>query len=177
METPVRVIGLGNVLMGDDGLGPWVIHHLESHYTFPPRVSVLDAGTPGGDLIPYLHGAEVLILVDTVKAQGAPGELRTYRKEDILRHPPQPRVSPHDPGLKEALLTLDFSGGGTEHVYLVGIIPGPIEKTVQLAPAVRAAIPAAAAEVVAELERIGCPPAPRPHPSTDPPWWDVEDIP
>ena len=49
----VRVLGLGNVLMGDDALGPWVVHHLVSTYDFPPEVAVVDVGTPGLDLVPY----------------------------------------------------------------------------------------------------------------------------
>ena len=62
----VRVLGLGNVLMGDDALGPWVIHFLVETYAFPPEVEVVDVGTPGLDLVPYVAGPCGIILVDTV---------------------------------------------------------------------------------------------------------------
>ena len=174
METPVRVLGLGNVLMGDDGLGPSVVHHLETHFDFPPAVTVLDTGTPGLDLVPFLFGAESVILVDTVRAEGAPGEIRIYRKDDILRHvPTSPRVSPHDPGLKETLLSLEFGGRAPADVVLVGVIPGRVEKSIDLSPPVRAAIPEAARAVLAELERLGQPGRPREHPDATPPWWQT----
>jgi hydrogenase maturation protease len=101
--APVGVFGLGNVLMGDDALEPTVIAHLLAGFDFPPEVHVEDLGTPGLDLHPHLAKREALVLIDVVKSEGEPGELRLYRKEEILRHAPGPRVSPHDPGVKEAL--------------------------------------------------------------------------
>ncbi len=120
----ITVVGLGNVLMGDDALGPYAVRVLEAGYEFPAGTQVLDLGTPGLDLQPYITGLDALILVDTVSSKGEPGEVRTYRKPDILRHAPQPRLSPHDPGVKEALLTAEFEGTAPAEVYLVGVIPG-----------------------------------------------------
>lgn len=91
-EANVAVVGLGNVLMGDDALGPTVIKVLEAEYEFPRGVSVQDLGTPGLDLTPYLAGVRALIVVDTVQASGAPGEVRLYRRDEILKHPPQARL-------------------------------------------------------------------------------------
>ena len=69
-----------------------------------------DLGTPGLDLVPWVTDLEALILVDTVRSEAPPGTIRLYRRDDILKHPPQTRLSPHDPGLKEALLTAEFAG-------------------------------------------------------------------
>jgi len=77
------VIGLGNVLMGDDAFGPSVVESLETAYEFPPGVTVLDGGTPGLNLMPLMMDYEALIVVDTVKAKGRVGEMRLYRKEDL----------------------------------------------------------------------------------------------
>jgi len=90
-SASVGVFGLGNVLMGDDALGPTVIAHLVAGFDFPPEVHVEDLGTPGLDLHPHLAGLDALILIDVVKAEGEPGELRLYGKEEILRHAPGPR--------------------------------------------------------------------------------------
>jgi hydrogenase maturation protease len=171
-EANVAVLGLGNVLMGDDALGPTVIKVLEAEYEFPTGVSVQDLGTPGLDLTPYLAGVEALIVVDTVRASGAPGEVRLYRRDEILKHPPQPRLSPHDPGLKEALLTMEFSGSGPREVLLVGVIPAEVRTGVGLSQAVRAAVPAAVAEVVQELARLEVAPRPRPAPAPADLWWE-----
>ena len=172
-SVPIGVFGLGNVLMGDDALGPTVIAHLLAGYDFSTEVLVEDLGTPGLDLHPHLAGRRKLILVDVVKSQGEPGELRLYRKDEILRHAPGVRVSPHDPGVKEALLALQFAGDESEDILLVGVIPGEVGHAVSMTAAVRAAVPAAAAAVLEELERLGYPAEPR-NPRGEPDlWWEA----
>jgi len=170
--APVRVIGLGNVLMGDDALGPWVVEELLAGWDFPEGVSVLDVGTPGLDLTPYLADATAVFIVDTVKSDVPPGTLRIYDRDALLRHPPPPRLSPHDPGLTEALLSLDFAGCAPRDVVLVGVVPEKIEKRVGLTPRVRAAVDRAGAEIVDRLGRIGLPPRRRPG-GPFAPWWEA----
>ena len=172
--APVGVFGLGNVLMGDDALGPTVIAHLLAGFEFPEGVHVEDLGTPGLDLHPHLAGRRKLILVDVIKSKGDPGELRLYQKDEILKHAPGVRVSPHDPGVKEALLALQFAGGEPEEILLVGVIPGEVGHTVGMTDALRAAVPSVVAAVLEELERWGCPAQPRdPCPEPDL-WWEAD---
>ena len=96
----VGVLGLGNVLMGDDAFGPWVVQMLLAGYEFPEGVSVEDLGTPGLDLMPYVTDLEALVLVDTVRSGAPPGTVRLYRRDELLKHAPWPRLSPHDPGVE-----------------------------------------------------------------------------
>jgi hydrogenase maturation protease len=168
----VAVLGLGNVLMRDDALGPYVVRRLEARYAFPDDVTLQDLGTPGLDLHPFITGQEALIIVDTVKSDGPAGEIRTYRRDEILRHPPGPRVSPHDPGIKEALLSLEFAATGPSEVLLVGVIPGPVEAGVGLSPAVRAAVERVETEVLGELERLGHAARPIDPPREPDLWWE-----
>jgi len=168
----VGVVGLGNVLMRDDAAGPYVVRRLEAAYEFPEGVELLDLGTPGLDLHPFLEGLDFLILLDTVRSDGKPGEIRTYGRDEILKHPPQPRVSPHDPGVKEALLALEFAGGGPRHVLLIGVLPGEVGQGIGLSPAVQAAVPAIEAAVLRALHEHGIESAPR-RPSAAPDiWWE-----
>jgi hydrogenase maturation protease len=167
----VGVIGLGNVLMGDDAFGPWVVQTLLAGYEFPDGVSVEDLGTPGLDLMPYLADLDALVLVDTVRAEAPPGTLRLYRRDEILRHPPQARLSPHDPGVKEVLLTMEFAGRGPREVLLVGAVPAETAMGVHLSPAVREAVPLAVAEVLRELEGLGRPARRRASPLAPDIWW------
>jgi hydrogenase maturation protease len=171
MTVPVRVIGLGNVLMGDDALGPWVIHHLASVYELSDAVQLVDAGTPGLDLTPYLSGARAIVLVDTVKSEGAPGELRLYRRDQLLKLAPPPRLSPHDPGVSETLQLLELSGEGPEELLLVGVIPDRVTTGVGLTPRVKAAVETAAELVLLELVRLGAPVERRPGHVPEP-WWE-----
>ena len=172
MSPPrVGVIGLGNVLMGDDAFGPWVVQTLLAGYEFPEGVSVEDLGTPGLDLVPYVTDLEALVLVDTVRAPAPPGTVRVYRRDDLLKHPPQARLSPHDPGVKEALLTAEFAGRGPRDVLLVGAVPADTAMGVHLSQRLREAVPLAVAEVLRELERLGLPAVRRASPGAPDIWW------
>lgn len=168
------MLGLGNVLMRDDALGPYVIGQLESRFDFPDEVSLVDLGTPGLDLYPHLEGLDAAILVDTVRSTGSAGETRLYRRDEILRHAPGQRLSPHDPGLKETLLSLEFAQRGPREVLLVGVIPEDTEYEIGLSPAVQTALPAVESAVLEELRRLGFPAR-----EADPPrepnlWWEKD---
>lgn len=176
MAPRVVVLGIGNVLMGDDAVGPHAVKVLEAGWEFPPEVAVVEAGTPGLDLTVFLHGAEAAVVVDAVHAQGArPGEIRRFGREALLARSPVLAMSPHEPGLREALLTLDFTGGGPREVRLLGVVPGAVETGAGLSPAVRAAVPALAEAVVAELASLGVAPRRRDHPSEPDLWWERRD--
>lgn len=154
--APVAVIGIGNVLLGDDGFGPAVIGLLASGWEIPPGVELIDAGTPGLDLAGLVYGRESVIFVDSVAAAAEPGTLRLFRGRELpaalaLR----PRVSEHDPALAEALAISEAVGGGPGSVLLVGAVPQSVDVGVGLSAPTAAAVEAAAAEIVAELARGG----------------------
>jgi hydrogenase maturation protease len=172
MTMDIRILGLGNVLMGDDGFGPFVIEALKAGYEFPPNVSVIDVGTPGLDLAPFLLGADVVIVADTVRAEGPAGAIRLYRRDQILKHTPGLRLGPHDPGFKQALLTLEFAEMGPSEVLLVGAIPETTAPTTYLTPAVRHAVPVAVYEILEELERLDSPARPKRGVIRVNPWWE-----
>ncbi len=174
MSPALGVLGLGNVLMGDDAFGPWVVQLLLAEHEFAPDVSVAELGTPGLDLIPYVADLEALVLVDTVRADAPAGTLRLYRRDALLRHAPQPRLSPHDPGVKEALLSAEFAGRSPREVLLVGAVPEQTVLGVGLSASLRAAVPLAAAEVIRELERLGRPARRRDVARPPEVWWEAE---
>ena len=155
METGaplVRVLGLGNVLMGDDALGPWVIHRLEATYVFPPEVEVVDVGTPGLDLVPYVAGPCGIILVDTVHAKdAAPGTVKLYDRDALVKFGPKPRLSPHDPGVTDAILAVEMAGKPPAFVTLVGVVPDSVKAGVGLTPPLQDAVARAADEIVVDL--------------------------
>jgi hydrogenase maturation protease len=152
----VAVIGLGNVLVGDDAFGPYVVRLFDARYDAGPDVEVADLGTPGLDLAPHIEGRQALIVVDTVSSDGPLGALRLYRRDAILSRPAPPRTNPHQPGVKETLLRLEVEDAAPTDVLLVGVIPEATETGVGLSDAVRDAADQALAAIVAELERIGC---------------------
>jgi hydrogenase maturation protease len=153
--TRIGVIGLGNVLMGDDAFGPYAIKILCSSYTFPDEVALMDLGTASLDLVAYVEDLDIAIIIDCVHSKGEAGELRLYDREAILNNPVQPRISPHEPGLKEALLICEFGGRGPREALLVGVIPETTAKVVGLSSPVKKAVPLALGLVLGELKRLG----------------------
>jgi hydrogenase maturation protease len=165
------VLSLGNVLMSDDGLGPAVLKAFEEQFAVGADVTLTDLGTPGLDLSPWLADADQIVLIDTVKAALPPGSLRLYDKTDLLQRAPDVRVSPHDPGVKETLLNLEFAGRAPREVTLIGVVPAKTTMGLTLTPVVAAAVPAAVEEIVAALQRTGIAVQRRTRPSLPEPWW------
>jgi hydrogenase maturation protease len=170
----IRVLGVGNVLMSDDGFGPFVVRVLEAIYDAPPEVEFIDAGTPGLDLTPYLLGTDAVIFIDTIAARGVPGEIRVYDRDAILRVPPQARTGGHDPALKEALLTVAAAGAGPSSVTLVGAVPEWIATGVVLSPRLEAAVGPAVRAVVEALAAQGVRLSRRARPLTPHIWWAAD---
>jgi hydrogenase maturation protease len=155
MTTPrTYVLGLGNILMGDDGFGPAVVRALEATHDLGEEVGIVDLGTPGLDLTPWFADADHIVVVDTVKADLPAGTLRLYDKSDLMKHAPFARVGPHDPGVRETLFTLEFAGRAPERVTVVGVVPERVGMSLDLSPAVAGAVPAA---IDAVLRAIGAP--------------------
>jgi hydrogenase maturation protease len=151
----IAVIGLGNVLLGDDGFGPFVIELLCRRYAFPPGVELLDLGTPGLGLVSYLPGHDAVVIVDTVAGRGRPGDLCVLEDGDLERMPVGPRVSPHDPAVAEALSVARAAGDGPREACVVGVVPGSLALGAGLGAAVRAAAGGAAERVRQRIEARG----------------------
>ncbi len=166
------LLGLGNVLMGDDGFGPAVARMFDAEYE-ADDVEVVDLGTPGLDLMPWFFDAEQLVIVDTVKSDAAPGTLRVYNKSDILKHLPSVRVGPHEPGVKEALLTLEFAGRGPSDVVLVGVVPSTVGMSTELSEPVARAVSGAIAVLIDALGHLGHTVRRRAAPEGPRPWWSA----
>lgn len=168
----IRVVGMGNVLMGDDALGPYVARLLVASYEPPEDVEIEDVGTPGLDLAPYLDGARALVVVDTVLSDGPPGTIRVYRRDDLLSSPPPDRTNPHQPGLREALMAAELTSGMPDEVVLVGVVPGDTDAGTGLSPALRERVGEVVRTVAAELVRLGRPLVPRTTPLEPDLWWE-----
>lgn len=169
---PLAVLGIGNVLMGDDGLGPHVIKLLEAAWEPDERLRLIDAGTPGLDLTAYLAELDAVIVVDAVKAEGAPGEVRLYGKAELVERPPLLSLSPHEPGLREAILNAEFLGVAPGAIRLVGVLSARVDFGPGLSPPVRAALPEIVARVRAELVSLGFAPRDRAAPPLPDVWWE-----
>jgi len=167
----VLIGGIGNVLLGDDGVGPYVVRLLAASYEFDEGVELCDLGTPALDLIDQISGKDAVILIDALKVDAEPGAVLLYRKPDIVQHSPAVRMDPHSPALVETLLSVDMFGIAPADVLLVGISSGTYDSGCSLSPSVRDSVDRVIAEVLSELDRVGVGYRRREQPVESGIWW------
>lgn len=178
-ESIVRNIligGIGGVLLGDDGVGPYVARLLASRYEFEQGVEVADLGTPALEIIDELSGREAVILIDSVDTDAAPGTVLLYRKPDIMRHRPEVRMDPHSPALVDALLSAELFGVAPPEVLLVGISAEFFEPSCNLSELVKASLDQVILEVLRELDRLGVVYRLKEYPDKLDIWWATEEV-
>ena len=169
--------GIGNVLLGDDGVGPYVLRLLESRYSFEDGIDLIDLGTPALDLTHQIAGLRSVILIDSVTSDDDPGTLIQYRKEDILNIVPAERLDPHSPALSECLMTAEMLGTSPDNVLLVGIVGESFEPGKPLSAAVEASINQAIAVINEELRRLGYSYFKKPISDAPRIWWnEIENL-
>jgi hydrogenase maturation protease len=173
----VIIGGIGNVLLGDDGVGPYLALLLASRYEFAERVEVIDLGTPALELIDQISATDAVILIDSVETDAAPGTVLLYRKEEILRQRPAVRMDPHSPALVDALLSARFFAIAPTDVLLVGIKAESCNVGCTLSEPVRASLDKAIAVVLEELDRLHVEYRRREHPREPGIWWAGEEQP
>lgn len=154
--APVLVLGVGNLLMGDDGVGGRVVAELRERRAagsadLPPDVELVDGGTLGLELLDWLAAARGAVIVDAARAGGPPGAVAVWRDERAEAAPPAPGGrSPVD----HLLATARLAGALPAGLSLVGIEPGSCEPGVRLSDEVEAALPTAVEATLAEVRRL-----------------------
>ncbi len=148
------VLGLGNLLCGDDGAGVVAVERLQKEWDAPEGTIVLDGGTLGLSLLPYMRQARRVILVDAVAADAPVGSLVRVTGDDVgpaAAH----RLSPHQVGVADLLDGARLLGGNPESITIVGVVPGAIELSVERTPAVEARIGDLVEATVREAASLG----------------------
>ena len=178
MARKILIGGIGNVLLGDDCVGPYLARLLDSRYEFEDGVEVADLGTPALDLIDQLSGRDAVILIDSVDAKdiaAVSGTVFLYRKADIMRYRPSVRMDPHSPALVDAILSADLFGVAPADLLLVGIAAEGYDAGCSLSKLVKASLNHAIAEVLGELDRLGVSYRCRQHPTELGIWWTTDE--
>jgi hydrogenase maturation protease len=153
-RTPLLVLGLGNVLLEDDGVGAAAIALLLDRYVPPDGVRALDGGTLGLSLLPYLEEAETVILVDAVKTGEPPGSI--VRLDEAAVAPAVATLlSPHQVGVADLLDGARWLDRYPARVVLLGLVPESMELAVGLSPRVRPALAALVERIVEEARTMG----------------------
>lgn len=155
----VLVLGIGNLIMGDDGVGVLVAQRLQQEYRFADNVEIIDGGTLGLDLLPKLENITNLIMIDAVETGQMAGScVRLCGQE--LPIALETKVSPHQMGLKDLLAVSELMGHSPKEMVLIGVQPGSIEMEVGLTKEVEAQLETLVSNVLIELANWGVVPMP-----------------
>lgn len=154
ISLKILVLGIGNLVMSDDGVGVKVVQKLQREYCFADNVEIVDGGTLGLDLLPKLEGIECLIVVDAVDIGKKPGTCVRLQGEE-LPIALETKVSPHQMGLKDLLSVAELMGYLPREMVLIGIQPGSIEMDVDLTAEVEAKVGELTTMILDELHLLG----------------------
>ena len=148
------VLGIGNLIMTDDGVGVRVVQRIQREYRFPPEVKILDGGTLGLDLLPWLEGVEQLLMVDAVETGWEPGTVVRLVGEE-LPIALKTKLSPHQMGLQDLLAVAELQGFSPREMVLWGVQPAVLEMGMELSLPVAAQLDELVERVLAELAAWG----------------------
>ncbi|NOT09952.1 MAG: HyaD/HybD family hydrogenase maturation endopeptidase [Gemmatimonadales bacterium] len=148
------ILGLGNPLMGDDGVGVAAVGKLREAWELPADVTVVDGGTWGMNLLPLIESAGRLILVDAIDTGAAPGTLTVLERHELPKLFVL-KLSPHQIDLREVLALAEWRGALPAYLVAVGVQPRRVEMDLALSPEVAAALGKLVDLVVDRLESAG----------------------
>ena len=137
----VTILGVGNVILRDEGFGVRVAEYLDAHYDFPESVQVIDGGTLGIELTQYVTGTKKLLVIDSINGGQAPGTRFHFHNDDIMAHF-QDKLSAHEVGIQDVLALLTVTGRK---------IPAGVE----LSPEMKKLLPLIAQEAIDVLKEWG----------------------
>ena len=153
MTPSVLVLGIGNILMSDDGLGPYVVSLLENDPRMPPHAALVDGGTKGLELMPCFEGIEYAVIVDAViSADKPPGTLVRVGHDQLLDVLGQ-KMSVHEIGIVDLLNALRLLGKEPRRIELLGLVPERVDFAYGLSKTVKQRAAAVADAVCTRIEQ------------------------
>lgn len=133
------VLGLGNLLLTDEGVGVHVINRM-MEMDFPPEVELVEGGVDGLRLMSVVVGTDRLIVVDAVKGGGSPGSIYRFGPEDIVSHTDTSKMSVHQIGILE-VIRLSGLVGKLPKTTIIGVEPKSVEVGMELTPEIQSKVP------------------------------------
>lgn len=150
----ILILGIGNTIMSDDGVGAKVVQELQREYRFPTEVDVVDGGTLGLSLLPLLEGRSHVIVIDAVETGKQPGFCVRLVGEE-LPSALETKLSPHQMGLKDLLAAAQLLGHPLPELVLIGVQPKSLAVGAELTAEVHLQVETMKGAVLKELDRIG----------------------
>jgi hydrogenase maturation protease len=161
-NTQLLILGIGNILWADEGFGVRCVEAINAAYQFGDDVTVMDGGTQGLYLLPYLEDARRLIVFDAVDYGKTPGEMVIAKDDEVPRFMGVKKMSLHQTGFQEVIACASLAGKLPEAMVLIGVQPEQLEDFGgSLRAPVKAQIPNAMNVALDLMKEWGIPYAPR----------------
>ncbi len=154
------ILGIGNILLCDDGVGIHVVNRLKEEYDFPESVQIIDGGTKGLDLLPYIEQSDRVLIIDAANFKKAPGTIGTVEGDSITSFLSS-KLSVHQIGLPDMLFAAKFMEITPPELCLVGIQPKSLETGTELSGEIRARLDILVETVLPKLTDWGVTATPR----------------
>ena len=157
----VVVLGVGNVLMSDEGVGVHAVEALGNGYDVPDEVEIIDGGTSGMDCLDRIADADLLLIADCMRSKDkAPGTI-TRLEDGQIDAWFKTKISPHQVGLSDVLAACCFHGISPKRVVLLGVQPESFDTSMSLTATVAAVLPDLVTRLTAEVAAMGVTLAPK----------------
>jgi hydrogenase maturation protease len=153
-KSKVAILGIGNILLRDEGVGIHVINALKDKYKFPESVRLIDGGTMGLDLLPFLEDSEKVLIIDAVDFRKEPGAINIITGETIPSFF-NSKLSVHQIGLSDILFISKLMKVNLPELCLIGIQPKSIEIGTELSEEIHARLEVLLAQVLQKLREWG----------------------
>ncbi|ETR69581.1 MAG: hydrogenase 2 maturation protease [Candidatus Magnetoglobus multicellularis str. Araruama] len=151
----IAIVGIGNILQKDDGIGVTLIKYLESAYTFPSCVHLIDSGTSGVAIQSQIMKKDVLIIIDALSVSDIPGTVHVLTGDFLLSQTPDIKLSPHQISFFDLLQFMALQKIGPKELVIVGIVPEDIGCGVDLSMSVEQCIENASNQIIGILMQRG----------------------
>ncbi len=157
----ILVLGIGNILLRDEGVGVHAVNRFRELYSAPASVEIIDGGTMGLDLMPYFEGKTHVVVVDAVRGNGEPpGTISRFSGSGVLGFLGE-RISPHQIGLSDLLACTAVGSQLPEHIVLLGIVPESLETGLEMSLTVQGKLDEIVGLLYNELKAAGATPVPK----------------
>lgn len=148
-RKPFLVLGIGNTLLSDEGIGVHVIEQMQAIST-PEHVEIIDGGTSGVDLLDILADRDTVIVVDAVDTGCRPGTVLRFGIDQLIKKD-HPYISMHEVGIAETIRMTEQLGCAPKEVIVFGIQPKTIQCGLELSKDIEHVV-----QEVVELILIEC---------------------
>lgn len=153
-ENSIVVLGVGNILLTDEGLGVHVVEDLKANYTFTPQISLIDGGTMGMELLTYMRGMKKILLIDAVNGGEAPGTIYEFPHRELEQYFTD-HISVHEVGMQDILRIRAIQENPLEDAIVIGVEPESLDVGFEPSAPVQKALPEVKERVLRVLREWG----------------------